>query len=143
MNFGLVVEGTSDAAAYPELIRLIRPDIEVQQIRPCFGKSRLKGSFNRFLREFHKNPAWRIEAAFVIEDSDCQPSQKIENRLKVIFQTSRLRPRFPVKFFAPKCDLETWLVADENALSRVSQQKGKNMRVTAATMQFEIEKAKP
>lgn len=45
--------------------------------------------------------------------------------------------RFPVHFHATKCEIETWLLADENAINRVSQQRGKNKQVGAVTIQFE------
>lgn len=140
MNFGLVVEGPTDEAAYPELIRKIRTDVGTIQIRPCGGKSRLRGIFNEFLSEFHRNHAWQIETAFVIQDSDCRPSQHIEERLQSNFSTA-LFPGLHVTFFAPKCDLETWLVADENAINTVSQQRGKNCFVNPVGIQLEIEKA--
>lgn len=141
MNLGLIVEGPTDAAAYPELIRRIRQDLEPFQVRPCGGKSRLKGRFVDLLDEFHRNHAWRIQTAFVIRDSDCQPSQTIEGQLNGILDDSGFRPHFPVKFFATKCDLETWLVADEDAINRVSQQRGTNKVVNAIGIQLEVAKA--
>jgi hypothetical protein len=140
MNVGLVVEGPTDEAAYPELIRKIRTDVETLQVRPCGGKSRLKGIFANFLGEFHRNRAWQIETALVIQDSDCLPSQQVEDRLRLSF-TASLFPALHVEFFAPKCDLETWLVADENAINRVSRERRKNTMVNAVEIQLEVSKA--
>jgi hypothetical protein len=85
MNIGIVVEGQDDYTTYPTLIQRIRNDIERSQVRECGGKSRLKNGFLNFLREF-QNPAWQIEIAVVIRDSDCQPPQPIENQLRTIFK---------------------------------------------------------
>lgn len=141
MNFGLVVEGPTDQAAYPELIRNIRQDTGIVQVRPCGNKSKLRGIFTSYLAEFHRNSAWQIRTVFVIQDSDCQPSEQIEDRLNRNFDASKF-PNFRVEFFATKCDLETWLVADENAINHVSQQRGANKVVDAVGIQLEHTKAK-
>jgi hypothetical protein len=139
MNIGIVVDGSSDGAAYPALIRRIRNDVDQLQIRPCGGKSRLKNAFVGFLKEFQRNPAWHINTAFVIRDSDCKPSQPIEDQLESTLHESGFAPNFPVQFFATKCQLETWLLADENAINQVSQRRGKNKQVGPVEFQFEID----
>jgi uncharacterized protein DUF4276 len=139
MNIGIVVEGPSDGTAYPALIRRIRNDVSHLQVRVCRGKSRLKNTFIGFLKEFHRNPAWQINTAFVIRDSDCRPAQPIEEQLQTILRESGFAPDFPVQFFATKCQLETWLLADENAINQVSQRRGKNKRVGPVEIQFEID----
>jgi len=122
MNIGIVVEGQDDYTTYPTLIQRIRNDIERSQVRECGGKSRLKNGFLNFLREF-QNPAWQIEIAVVIRDSDCHPPQPIENQLRTIFNISRLKPQFRVEFFAIPCTLESWLVSDLNAIRTVAAQR--------------------
>jgi hypothetical protein len=140
MNVGIVVEGPSDRATYPALMRRIRDDIGRPQARECGGRFKLKGAFPYFLKEFQRNPAWQIDVAFVIRDSDCKPPQRIEEDLRKALNDSRFD--FPVEFFATKCDLETWLLADENAINEVSRQRGKNRQVEPVQFQFESEKAK-
>src|ERR1700687_6353146 len=100
MNIGIVVEGPSDGAAYPVLMRKIRNDIDGLQVRPCYGRSKLKNKFLDILKEFHRNHAWQINVAFVIRDSDCKPSQQIEEELLQVLRESSFDPHFPVKFFA-------------------------------------------
>jgi len=139
MNVGIVVEGRSDLLTYPTLIRRIR-DIDKHQARECGGRFKLKDAFPYFLEEFQRNPAWQIDVAFVIRDSDCNPPQRIEDDLRKAFDESLFD--FPVEFFATKCDLETWLLADENAISQVSRQRGENKQVEPAQFQFESETAK-
>ncbi len=140
MNVGIVVEGPSDRATYPILMRRIRNDISRPQARDCGGRFKLKEAFPYFLEEFQRNPAWQIDAAFVIRDSDCKPSHGIEDDLRRALNDSRFD--FPIEFFAAKCDLETWLLVDENAINQVSRQRGKNKQVEPVQFQFESEKAK-
>jgi len=90
------------------------------QLRQCGGKSRLKHGFVNFLREFHRNPAWQIDVAFVIRDSDCSPPQPIEDQLQHILEASGFTPGFPVEFFAVPCMLESWLLSDLGAFSTVA-----------------------
>jgi Domain of unknown function (DUF4276) len=139
MNIGIVVEGPSDGAVYRTLIRRIRNDIDKLQVRECGGKYRLKNMFLGFLKEFQRNHAWQINVAFVIRDSDCKPPQPIEVDLRNVLHRSGFAPQFPIEFFATKCQLETWLLADENAINQVSQRRGKNLRVGPVEIQFEID----
>lgn len=139
MNVGIVVEGPSDGATYPALLRRMRDDIELLQVRECRGKSRLKRVFIGFLKEFDRNHAWGINAGFVIRDSDCKPPQQIEDELRGALRDSGFNPHFPVDFFAARCQLETWLLADEGAITHVSQVRGKNKQVRPVEIQFEAD----
>lgn len=124
MNLGIVVEGDKDILAYSRLIQRIRNNINECQIRQCGGKSRLKHGFVNFLKEFQRNRAWQINAAFVIRDSDCSSPQPIEKQLQRIFEATGFTPQFHVDFFAIPCMLESWLLSDLNAVSTVAAQRG-------------------
>ena len=113
-------------------------DIGRLQVRECGGKYRLKNTFLGFLKEFQRNHAWQINVAFVIRDSDCKPPQEIEEQLRRVLHESGFA-HFPVEFFATKCQLETWLLADENAINQVSQHRGKNKQVGSVEFQFETD----
>jgi Domain of unknown function (DUF4276) len=54
-----------------------------------------------------------------------------------IFERERFRPEFRVDFHATKCELESWLLADENAVTRVSQERGKNRPARAVNLRLE------
>jgi hypothetical protein len=125
MNIGVVVEGQSDSKVYPILIKRLRRDIGTLQVRECGGKSKLRSGFVGFLREFDRNPAWRINAAFVIRDSDCHPPGPIEEQLHDAQNASGYIPQFVVEFFATQCVLESWLLGDLGAIQTVSQNRGK------------------
>jgi hypothetical protein len=124
MNVGIVVEGQNDLVAYLRLIQRIRNDITGCQLRPCGGKSRLKNGFVNFLREFQRNPAWQIDVALVIRDSDCSSPQPIEDQLQDVLGVSGFTPQFPVEFFAIPCMLESWLLGDLGAFPTLAAQRG-------------------
>lgn len=100
-----------------------RGNLEKPQVRECGGKSRLKGRFLGCLEEL-QNPAWRIDLAIAIRDSDCSPPQPIEERLRDILNASKLRPQFRVEIFAVPCMLESWLISDLRAIRKVAAQRG-------------------
>jgi hypothetical protein len=140
MNFGIVVEGEQDSAAYPELIRKIRDDIESIFPIPCGGVGTLKKEFINSLKQLPWRAPHPIDRALVIMDSDCSDAFVWEEQLGQIYEQSHFKCNFPVRFHATKCKLETWLLADENAVNQVSQQRGKNKKVAAVTFDLETHK---
>lgn len=78
MNIGLIVEGDDDHETYPVLIRKSRQDIGRIHVRNCQGLRRLKTKFVDFLRELQSNPAYQINKAIVIRDSDCSDVHDLE-----------------------------------------------------------------
>ncbi len=125
MNAGIVVEGPDDAVVYRILIKRINQVIEGVHCRECNGRQRLKNRFVYFLKEFATNPAaFNISKVLVIRDSDCQDPAPIEQELQDIFFNSNLQPDFHVSFHATKCKLESWLLADEDAINVVSMYRG-------------------
>src|SRR5215472_9286236 len=132
MNFGIVVEDIRDGEAYTELIRRIRDDIENVVSYPCHGNSTLKKKFLDGLKYFQwdaPNSPYSINKALVIVDTDCSGASTWEAELRQVYQRAHLAPGFPVHFHATKCELETWLLADENAINQTSQTRGKNKRL--------------
>lgn len=125
MNLGIIVEGPYDPEAYRRLIRRIRNDIETIPAIPCGGLPKLKAKFVGFLKFFEWRTFPAVDKALVIRDSDCGDVQALERELAEILTSSGYNPRFPVHFYATKCELETWLLADEAAIVRTAQARGK------------------
>lgn len=123
MNVGLVVEGEFDDASYRRLLPRVRTDTIVLQVRPCGGKSRLKNKFVELLKELQRNPAWQLDLAFVIRDSDCDPPLPIEKQLRRVLGASGFKPKFRVEFFATPCMLESWLLSDLAAVQKVAARR--------------------
>ncbi len=129
MNAGIVVEGTFDGATYRIIIPRIRNDISKLQVRECGGKHRLENAFLDRVEEFQRNPAWNIDVAFVIRESDCKPPEQIEKRLQDVLDGSGFKPKFRVEFFAVQCMLESWLLSDLTAIGNVAGTRGKNAEI--------------
>lgn len=122
MNFGIIVEGDDDVAVYPVLIKRIDNSVDHVHYRKCEGRRKLKNKFVPFIKEFEQNPAaFGIQKIIVIRDSDCNEPGPLEAELQHILRDSGLAPRIPVSFHATKCKLESWLLADENAINLISQ----------------------
>lgn len=119
--YGIVVEGTEyDKAALTELIKkCLSGKIEVIA-RPCGSKSLLMRKFPGFLKEFqYVKEGSHVDKALVIRDADNKDPDKLleEMRSKIVGQTCI----FEVKLIIIVQELETWLLADEGAISKVTQ----------------------
>jgi hypothetical protein len=125
--FGIVVEGPRDAAVYPIIIRRIRSDIEYVIARPCGGMPALSDKFVGWLRHFQYQHL--IEKALVIRDSDWKDSHALEAKLSDRLDKSGFKPTFPVHFYATRCMVETWLLADEQALRKVALIRGRTRSI--------------
>lgn len=125
MNAGVVVEGPSDDATFRRIFPRIRNDIGRLQVRQCGGKHRLRNMFLGLLKGFQGNPAWQIDNAFVILDSDCKPAEQIENQLQGVLAASGYKPNFGVEFFAVPCMLESWLLSDLSAIENVAKDRSR------------------
>ena len=137
MNIGIVVEGDRDSAAYPELIRKIRDDVETVLAEPCGNDVRLMKQFVGWLKHFQWHAETSVNKALVIRDSDCSDPVVWETKMRQILAESRFVPSFPVHLYATKCEIETWLLADENAINQVARQRGKQGSVSAVTIPLE------
>lgn len=118
--YGIVVEGSYDEAALIELIKkCISSDIEIIA-RPCGGKDRLMKSFPGHLESFrYGKQGSHIDKAIVIRDADTRNPDELSERMRSKM-AGRTYP-FEVKFIIIVQELETWLLADEKAISKVTQ----------------------
>ncbi len=138
MNLGLIVEGLYDVGPYRRWIRKIRQDVGELQARRCNRK--IKDTFVRFLHELDRNPAWQIHKTIVIADSDCNPPNALADQLRNMLEGSA--PSFPVHCFAIRCNLETWLLADEAAINEVAERRLKRGRIPRIDDPLETKDAK-
>lgn len=120
-TYGIVVEGTEyDKAALTELIKkCLQVEIEIIP-RPCGSKSQLMKKFPGFLKEFqYVKQGAHVDKALVIRDADNkEPARLLEEMQSKI--SGRTYP-FEIKLIIIVQELETWLLADEEAISRVTQ----------------------
>jgi hypothetical protein len=125
MVFGIVVEDRTDACVYSTLIQRIRPDVDPVLQRPCGGVAGVRRQFVGWLKNFEWHAGHQVGKALIIRDSDSGDQQFAEDELARILRQSRFRPSFPFHFYATKCEVETWLLADERAVNSVAQMRGK------------------
>ncbi|MGA2576410.1 MAG: hypothetical protein ABSH24_10345 [Bryobacteraceae bacterium] len=134
MVFGIAVEGQRDAAVYPAIIRRIRHDVERVVARPCGGVPALRKKFVGMLRGFEFE---RVDKALVIRDSGGKDPQISEADLNDRLSQSGFTPTFPFHFYATKCMVETWLLADEQAVSKVALARGRARPIKAISKPLE------
>jgi len=140
MNIGIIVEERRDEAAYSELIRKIRDDVERVPAEPCGNDIRLMEKFVGWLKHFQWHAEISVDKALVIRDSDCSDPLVWESKMEQILAQSQFVPSFPVHFYATKCEIETWLLADEDAINRVAHARGKRGSVSRVTTPLESHK---
>jgi hypothetical protein len=139
VNLGIVVESDRDGGVYSELIKHIRPEIVNVYARACGDVVNLKRSFVGWLKYFEYAPGF-IQKAIVIRDSDCADPTALEAQLHERYVQSGFTASFPVHFHATKCELETWLLADEMAITEVSQRRGRARQCATITIELESHK---
>jgi len=135
--FGIVVEGPRDVAVYPAIIRKIRPDVERVVARPCGGVPALPNKFVGWLRHFQYHAEHRIDKALVIRDSGGKDPKVAEAALKDRLDRSGFKPKFPVHFYATRSMVETWLLTDEQAVSKVALSRGRTRSIKAVNKPLE------
>ena len=118
-TFGLIVEGNYDASVLTELIQRCSVDNIDVVSRPCSPKGDLMRKFRGFLEEFRwvKQGA-PVDKALVIRDADAKYPQALIRAMDDRI-ADRIYP-FPVKFVVIVRELETWLLADSEALAKVT-----------------------
>jgi len=133
--FGIVVEGPRDAVVYATIIRRIRSDVHVIP-RPCGGITALLDRFAGWLKYFQYQQQ-QIDKVLVIRDAGGKDPQALERDLAERLEKSHCDPPFPVHFYAIKSMLETWLLADEHAVSKVAESRRRHGKVKATNKQLE------
>lgn len=119
-TYGIVVEGNYDKIALSEIIRkCISNDIEILAYT-CASKGSLMSKFPGFLESFrYAKQGSNVDKVLVIRDADNKNPDELLERLRSKI-TNRNYP-FEVKFIIIAQELETWFLADEEAISRVTQ----------------------
>jgi hypothetical protein len=120
-SIGLIVEGDYDEAALTEFVRKCL-STEVNVIcRPCGGAPQLMKKFPGFLDYFRRvNAGFPVDRAIVVRDADHKNSEALISQME-----SKISGRtylFPRYLLVAVETMEAWLLADEQALSAVTNQ---------------------
>jgi len=123
-SFGIVVEGEGDydAKVYPELIRKIsdaNPQIEVI---PAGGKACLRKMCAKLLRGFEHatQTGGPVTKALVIRDTDGKDRIAVEGDLNTRIEGQTYSFPNGIAMHGVVQEMETWLLADFAAISRVA-----------------------
>lgn len=124
-SYGIVVEGTYDVVVYEELVRKIcAVDTEIIP-RVAGGVSNLMKNFPALLRDLERIRQGRpVDKVLVIRDAGGRDPAAVEQQMaeKTRWQTFSFPGR--VQHVAVRRTMETWLLADEEAVSSVALSKG-------------------
>ena len=125
ITYGLIVEGPYDKAMYEALIPRICERNVCFKTRSCGGVGRLMKSFHGLLRDLeHVVRGGPVDKALVIRDSDGKEPLAIRTRMEgKIDERGYAFPR-GVKLCVVRREMETWLLADAQAINIVAQNRG-------------------
>jgi hypothetical protein len=101
---------------------------------PCGGVTEIPKRFVGLLRGFEYKS---IDKALVIRDSDRKDPQTAEAELNGRLSKSGFEPTSPVHFYATRCMVETWLLADEQAVSKIALSRGGTRSIKAVNKRLE------
>lgn len=124
-SIGLVVEGLYDEAVLRVLAtRLVPAGVNVHT-RPCGGKARLLQKFVGFLKKLEFVEGGRpAEKALIVCDADGRDCQQARQRLEQKVRGRSLRFPAGVHFCVVRQEVETWLLADEQAVCSAAKNRG-------------------
>ena len=123
-SYGLIVEGEADEQVFQHLVKKVNSPDAAIYCRVCGGVERLMKEFPALLQTFeyahHGEP---VDGALVIRDCDNKTVIDVVNRMQE--KLGNRTYRFPrgVELCVIKRKLDSWLLADENALNTVSQSR--------------------
>ena len=120
--YGIVVEGYYDEVVLGEIIKKILAREIIIISRRCNEKDRLIKVFSEHLESFrYGNQGSNVDKAIVIRDAHGRDPEELKESMK----SKILNRRYPfeVKFLIIIHELEAWLLADEEAISRVTRSR--------------------
>lgn len=120
-SFGLVVEGEYDVAVFSELIPRLCPTAEIARAISAGGNP-ITRMFPVFLKSLQWNvtSSGPVDRALVIRDSNGKDPQQVEQAMQArIAGHTYIFPR-GFALHAVRQEMETWLLADAQAISVVA-----------------------
>lgn len=121
LKIGIVAEGlpNSDVQIISELVKKILPTAPSFIPRSGGSRTNVIKKYRGWLEDFRNR---NVNKALIIIDQDLSCVKALVEKLKE--KIADRQYRFPVKFHVIEREIETWLLADERALSKVA---GKNV----------------
>ena len=128
--FGLIGAGNYDVAVLETLLKRLRPDLNKIIVRRCGNDYRVTTTLRARLKEFDGIRApGPLDKAIVVKDSHRANHQAELRKLQGAIGPAE--HAFHVEFAVAVHALESWLLADHEALSRVAGERGSNRQFPA------------
>jgi len=126
-SYGVVVEGDYDGSVFEEIIRKICPDAHDTKVLIAGGSAQVMKKFLGLLRglEHVSSQGGPVEKALVIRDADCKDPAVIEAEMKRSAEARTFSFPAGVSFHVVKQEMETWLLADPEAINSVAASRCK------------------
>lgn len=129
-SLGLVVEGPYDKSIFAQLVpRMLSEATPKLVILPTLGVKNLEHDLLTLLRNLeHFLAGQAVDKAMVIRDTGGRALQEVEDDLAE--RAARHQFRFPreVQFCGVRQEIEAWLLADEEGITRVAHDRGVDSR---------------
>jgi hypothetical protein len=134
-SLGVIVEGTYDVAVFARLIpRLVRLPQDRLVILHVLGVANLKREVPGQLRGLeHRLAGLPVEKAMVVRDTGLRRTEDVEESLTVLCAGREFRFPRELQFCGVRQEIETWLLADESAITRVARARGVGRRPAPPT----------
>jgi hypothetical protein len=129
-GYGLIVESPYDEGVFPEFVRKTVSRQVTVKVIPCGGVNRLMCKFPGYLSALEVGAHGRpVDKAIVIRDCGNRDSHSLEHEMAVKIQSRQYAFSHSVQFFAVRQAMETWLLADDSAISSVARERdGREVR---------------
>lgn len=139
VKIGIVAEGlpNSDAQIISELVKKILPEGPSFISRPGGSRGNVIKKYCGWLEEFRNE---KVDKALVIIDQDMSCLKALVEKLQEKIKGRKYN--FQVKFHVIKEEIETWLLSDEQAISRVVERNIPRVNETLEDIQQPKEKLK-
>jgi len=126
-SYGIVVEGDYDGGVFVEIIKKICPEADDTRVLQAGGSAQVMKKFPGLLRglEHVTRQGGPVEKALVIRDADCKDPAEIEAKMQKSAEGRRFSFPAGVSFHVVKQEMETWLLADADAINRVAESRCK------------------
>lgn len=121
--FGLIAAGNYDVAVLETLLKRLRPDLHRVAVRKCINDYRVTTTVATRISELARaNDGNSVDKVIVVRDVHRSTIQRELQKLRDSVDPHHYQ--FPIEFAVVMPEIESWLLADHEALSTVTRERG-------------------